>query len=115
MPWWSWIVIWVALLALSAVYIGLLGWKVFRDFAATMRSLQEAGERFGSGMSFTGAAAEATKPRPQPQPAVFSEPEQVRQAYEEGKAARQTERRLRRVRRKAERGQPQSLRDLDLT
>lgn len=102
------------MLALSAAYILLLGIKVFRDFAATMRALDEAGDKFGAGLGRVQAEPADSVPEAW-RPAVFASPEQLRHDYEAGKEARKLERRRRRVARKAERGQPQSLKDLDLT
>ncbi|MDQ0756434.1 hypothetical protein [Arthrobacter sp. B3I4] len=130
MPWWSWIVIWIALVALSLLFIGVLGVRLFRQFMAVTKELAQAGDRFstlgsvpatsgsavvqaasvgsdsGAGSSGTGAPAE-------PGSAVFAPPETMRQNYHASKAARQEARRIRRVERKAERGQPQALRDID--
>ena len=39
MPWWSWILIWVALVALSLLFYVLLGIRLFRQFMATMKDL----------------------------------------------------------------------------
>ena len=39
MPWWSWILIWIALVALSLLFYVLLGIRLFRQFMATMKDL----------------------------------------------------------------------------
>lgn len=131
MPWWSWIVIWIALVALSLLFFGVLGVRLFRQFMATVKELGEAGERFSNFASSpltSGSAAvhvaavgsdsidagAASVPRAEPGSAVFAPPSSMRHDYHASKIARQEARRLRRVRRKAERGQPQALRDIDL-
>ena len=48
MPWWSWIVIWIALVALSLLFFGVLGVRLFRQFMATLKELGEAAERFST-------------------------------------------------------------------
>ncbi|MGO4491221.1 hypothetical protein AB4Y86_03870 [Arthrobacter sp. 2YAF22_2] len=128
MPWWSWIVIWIALVALSLLFIGVLGVRLFRQFMATAKELGEAGDRFAnfasdpltSGSAVVHLAAVgsdgggAPRPGAAPGAAVFAQPALMRHDYDASKTARQEARRLRRIRRKAERGQPQALRDIDL-
>jgi hypothetical protein len=131
MPWWSWIVIWIALIALSLLFIGVLGVRLFRQFMATAKELGEAGDRFsnfasgqltsGSALVHVGAVGSdgdgggpGSGPQATPGSAVFAPPEVMRHDYDASKTARQEARRLRRIRRKTERGQPQALRDIDL-
>ena len=127
MPWWSWIVIWIALVALSLLFIGVLGVRLFRQFMATTKELAQAGERFSSlgpapatsgsavvQVGAVGSGGDAAGPGTEPGSAVFAPPEAMRHNYHASKAARQEARRLRRIRRKAERGQLQALRDIDL-
>jgi hypothetical protein len=117
MPWWSWILLWVALAALSLLFIAFLGWRVFRGFTATMRELAAAESGIGSvgrtAAAEPGPAAPAAEPAVSI-PAIFADPEAARLNYDAGKQERTEARRLRRVARRAERGQPQSLRDLRL-
>lgn len=47
--------------------------------------------------------------------AVFASPERMRHDYVTAKASRQEARRQKRVKRKAERGQPQSLHDIEFS
>lgn len=120
MPWWSWILIWIALVAVSLLFYVLLGIRLFRQFMATMKDLGAAGERFGAPL------ADITDPAPQPgtvpegqraEPgsAVFASPMQMRHDYLTSKSSRREERRRRRVQRKADRGQPQALRDIEFS
>ena len=131
MPWWSWIVIWIALVALSLLFFGVLGVRLFRQFMATVKELGEAGERFsgfasapltsGSTAVHVGGlesdgddAGHGTGAHAAPGSAVFAPPASMRHDYHASKVARQEARRQRRIRRKTERGQPQALRDIDL-
>ena len=130
MPWWSWILLWIALVALSLLFYTFLGFRLFRQIMATLKELGEAGSRLGesgsrSGSSFTDLdpdigskdgqdSGRLTQSLP-PGLAVFASPEQMRLDYHAGKAARQERRRARRVQRKADRGQPQRLRDIEFS
>jgi hypothetical protein len=130
MPWWSWILLWIALVALSLLFYAFLGFRLFRQIMATFKELGEAGRRLGqpgnrSGSSVADLDAELiAKDGPEsgrltqslpPGLAVFASPEQMRIAYHEGKAARQETRRARRVQRKTDRGQPQRLHDIEFS
>ena len=101
MPWWSWILIWIALVAVSLLFYVLLGIRLFRQFMATMKDLGAAGERFGAPL------ADITDPAPQPGTApegqravpgsaVFASPMQMRHDYLTSKSSRREERRRRR-------------------
>ncbi|MET4094411.1 hypothetical protein [Arthrobacter sp. UYCu712] len=127
MPWWSWIVIWIALVALSLLFFVVLGARLFRQFMTTVKELGEAGDRFGqlpSGPTASGPAAvhdgqedpdgaDAATPSPAaPGSAVFASPAQMRHDYHASKLSRQEARRRRRVQRKTDHDQPQRLRDI---
>ncbi|TLM73454.1 hypothetical protein [Pseudarthrobacter sp. NamB4] len=116
MPWWSWILIWVALVALSLLFYVLLGIRLFRQFMATMHDLGAAGDKLGH-LNPVGPDGEqqADPGEPRPGSAVFASPAAMRHDYEASKSSRREERRLRRVQRKKDRGQPQALGDLDFT
>ena len=114
MPWWSWILIWVALVAVSVLFYVLLGIRLFRQFMATVRDLSAAGEKLGHLAPVN--LEESTETRPAaPGSAVFASPAAMRHDYEASKSARREDRRRRRVQRKKDRGQPQALGDLDFT
>ncbi|MET1021188.1 MAG: hypothetical protein ABWX69_03185 [Arthrobacter sp.] len=122
MPWWSWIVIWIALVALSLLFFVVLGARLFRQFTATVKELGEAAERFSALPSARveaapgggDAAAQAGGgPLPEPGSAVFASPVQVRHDYHASKAARREARRERRIQRRTDRGQPRRLRDIE--
>ena len=107
MPWWSWILIWVALTAVALLLYVLIGYRIFRKFMAVLREVQSAGER----LSFSSAPvppAQAAEFRS----AVFADPEAERLRYQAGKAARKEARRERRVQRRTLRGQPRAWRDI---
>lgn len=116
MPWWSWILLWVALIAVSLLCYVLLGVRLFRKFMATVRELSAAGEALGHRPHLRerddddgGAPADVFGA------AVFASPEEMRHDYMTAKASRQEVRRQKRVKRKAERGQPQSLHDIEFS
>ena len=120
MPWWSWILIWVALVSLSLLFFVLMGIRLFRQFMATVKELGEAGDKLTRLPVPAAVPGGATDPAPgpvitgvAPALAAFASPHQVRHDYHASKEARKEARRQRRVRRKAERGQPQSLRDIE--
>jgi hypothetical protein len=115
MPWWSWILIWVALVALSLLFYVLLGIRLFRQFMATVKDLSAAGEKLGhlAPLQLPHAGADTAGPRPGS--AVFASPALMRHDYEASKSSRREQRRHRRVQRKTDRGQPQALGDLDFT
>lgn len=115
MPWWSWILIWVALVAVSLLFYVLLGIRLFRQFMATVKDLTAAGEKLGHLQPAEAPAESADPGRPGPGSAVFASPAVMRHDYEASKSARREERRRRRVQRKKDRGQPQALGDLDFT
>jgi hypothetical protein len=115
MPWWSWILIWVALVALSLLLYVLLGIRLFRQFMATVKDLGAAGGKLGRLGPLEQPDAAADPARPQPGSAVFASPTVMRHDYEASKSSRREERRLRRVQRRTHRGQPQALGDLDFT
>ncbi|MBD1542671.1 hypothetical protein G9E11_10490 [Arthrobacter sp. IA7] len=117
MPWWSWILIWVALVSLSLLFFVLMGVRLFRQFMATVKELGEAGDKLTS-LPVAASAGAAGPVAPDvagvsPGMAPFASPHQVQHDYHASKEARREARRQRRVRRKTERGQPQSLRDIE--
>lgn len=115
MPWWSWILIWVALVALSLLFYVFLGVRLFRQFMATLKDLGAAGEKLGHLGPMDSQDSPTDPATPPPGSAVFASPTLMRHDYEASKSSRREERRLRRVQRKTERGQPQALGDLDFT
>lgn len=117
MPWWSWILVWVALVSLSLLFFVVMGVRLFRQFMATLKELGEAGDKLtrlsAPAAVSVGAALDPDGIAAAPGSAPFASPHQMRHDYHASKEARREARRQRRVRRKAERGQPQSLRDIE--
>ncbi|WP_426002712.1 hypothetical protein ACPFL9_11285 [Paenarthrobacter sp. NyZ202] len=116
MPWWFWILLWIALVALSLLLHLTLGYRLFRKFMATVHELGDAGQRFGNlPQPQETSDVERAGNTPAPGPAIFASPEQMRHDYVTAKAFRQEVRRRKRVERKAGRGQPQSLHDIEFS
>ena len=125
MPWWSWILLWIALVALSLLFYAFLGFRLFRQIVVTFKELGEAGARLGQfDPSRPGSQDQGPKDQTDagagmqiraPGAAVFASPEQMTHEYHAAKISRREARRQRRVRRKASRGQPQALRDIDFS
>jgi hypothetical protein len=114
MPWWSWILIWIALVAVSLLFYVLLGIRLYRQFMAVLKDLSAAGAKLGHLAPAVAGDAQPSVQAP-PGAAVFASPSQMRHDYDASKSSRKEDRRQRRVQRKNDKGQPQSLRDLDLS
>ncbi|ALE06004.1 hypothetical protein AL755_11840 [Arthrobacter sp. ERGS1:01] len=116
MPWWSWILIWVALLALSLLFVVLLGLKLWRDAGKTMKTFTAVSDdlsAYWARREQSLAEAHVTEVRTAvPGAAVFATPEQMKDDYVAAKDERRFARLQRRVARRKERGQLQSLRDI---
>ena len=121
MPWWSWVLIWVSLVActllvlvLGAVHLVRKGLALMRDAGGALERLTPAsslGEGPGEAAADDGGARLGARA---PGSAVFADPAAMRREYAEGRERRRAARRERRVERRRLRGQPQSLRDLGL-
>jgi hypothetical protein len=115
-PWWSWILIWVALVACTLVVLLLGGIYLFRKGMAVVRGAAADLERV-TARPAAGETADDAGPAAVvrvPGSAVFADPDRMRLEYEQGRELRRLARRDRRVARRRERGQMQSLRDLGL-
>jgi hypothetical protein len=113
MFWWMWIVLWAALLALSALFLLAVGFRVFRKAMATLGEFEAAAARLDPAPEPVSAGTGAADARGGSRvPAVFSHPGEVRAANREAKLLRQARRREQRVRRRAEHRRPQLLHDL---
>jgi hypothetical protein len=114
MPWWSWILIWIALVALSLLFYVLLGIRLFRQFMATVKDLGVAGEKLGRMSPALPPVGKSPREEvARPGSAVFASPARMRHDYHTSKSSRREDRRKRRVQRRTDRGQRQSLGDLD--
>lgn len=81
---------------------------------STVHELGDAGKRFSNLSPMVETSdVERTEDHPEPGSAIFASPEQMRHDYLTAKAFRQEVRRQKRVKRKAERGQPQNLHDIE--
>ncbi|WP_026550383.1 hypothetical protein [Arthrobacter sp. Br18] len=113
MPWWSWIVIWVALLALTALFFLFLGFRVFRGAVSTLGEFEAATDRLQLNSGQTpGSVDEGTGSAGSFAPAVFSTRDEVKAANALQRTERIARRRSARVRLRSERRQPQLLRDM---
>lgn len=103
-------------MALSLLFIVVMGLKLWRDATKTMHGVGQTREALGAHWDEQArAAAKRSVPAPRttiPGAAVFATPEQMKDDYLAAKEARQFVRRQRRVARRKERGQLQSLRDI---
>ncbi|AIY00260.1 hypothetical protein ART_0661 [Arthrobacter sp. PAMC 25486] len=117
MPWWSWIVIWIALIALSLLFMVFLGFRLWRGVVALARTFnQVSAERsaFWDKSLEKARVEHVTEERTTiPGGAVFATPEKMKDDYLAAKEERRFARLLRRVARRKERGQLQSLRDIE--
>jgi hypothetical protein len=117
MPWWSWILMWIALVALSLLFYVLLGIRLYRQFMAVMKDLGAAGAKVAHLAPAAAIVDGGLQPSGSAQPgaAFFASPVQMRHDYDASKSSRREGRRQRRVQRRHDRGQPQLLRDLNLS
>lgn len=117
MPWWSWILIWIALTALSLLFVLFLGFKLWRGAMAVMRTVSELSAERSTYWDTSLERAKVqhiTEPRNVvPGAAVFATPEEMKHDYLAAKEERRFARLQRRVARRKERGQLQSLRDIE--
>lgn len=117
MPWWSWILLWVALAALSLLFFVALGFRLWRKATATMRGYAEVSEQLSDHWDKSlKISQESLVPEPRsvvPGSAVFATPEEMKDDYLAAKEERRYGRLQRRVARRKERGQLQSLRDIE--
>lgn len=117
MLWWMWIVLWIALVAVSVIFLVVVGFRVFRRGMRTVGEFGEAMDRLQvnpppAGTADDGAGATRSGAPGIPVPAVFSAPETVRAARDLARTRRIDDRRARRVAKRAEREQPQLLQDM---
>ncbi|MFC8303384.1 hypothetical protein ACFUCV_06820 [Specibacter sp. NPDC057265] len=116
MPWWSWVLIWTALIAVSLLFVAFLAWRLWRGGTALMRAVGAAGEERGSywaqSLERATAARRTETPDEVSGSAVFATPEKMKDDYVAAREQRRFARLQRRVARRKERGQLQSLRDI---
>lgn len=107
MEWWTWILLWLALAALSLLFLGFLAWRLFRGFTSLMEEAAQASELLAPDFNEPEAAEEG-----QATLAIFKKPADVRAENALDSRVRKWQRLERRLRRRSLRGQPQLLRDL---
>lgn len=107
MEWWTWILLWLALIALSLLFLGFLAWRLFTGFTALMDEMGRAGDLLSPAFPEQEAAS-----RTRPLSAAFRDPSVVRAETALAARNRRWRRLERRVRRRSLRGQPQLLRDM---
>ena len=108
MPWWSWILIWLALAAGAAGFYALIGYRLFQRFLGVLREAETASAK----LSFSAPDTVSSTVVPDEVPGIFTEPADARKSYEAGKAARREARRVRRIERRTAKGQPRAWRDI---
>ncbi|MHA7275631.1 hypothetical protein ACX80O_03765 [Arthrobacter sp. Hz1] len=109
MPWWTWIVIWVALLALTLLVLAVLGYHLFRKVKALLAEVEHATGMIDQSTSQMAGPEQVACDSPV---AVFRDPGTVRDELRDAKALRVASRRERRIHRRVEHGQPVRLKDL---
>ncbi|MHA7207962.1 hypothetical protein [Arthrobacter sp. MDT1-65] len=113
MLWWMWIVLWVAVVAVSVIFLTVIGFRVFRRGMRTLGEFGEAMDRLEVNVPADDGLAPHHAGVPGiPVPAVFSRPEDVRTARRLAQTRRADDRRSRRIVKRAGRGQPQLLQDM---
>ncbi len=113
MLWWMWIVLWVALVLIGALFLAVVGFRVFRRGVRTFADLGEAMDRLAVTPPAVDTVPAASRGVPGiVVPAVFSVPDEVRAAREHAGVRRADDRRSRRVELRARRRQPQLLQDM---
>lgn len=117
LPWWFWALLWTVLVLATLLFLVLAGIRLFRGFMALAHEVGEAMDRTGESLDADAADRDYPEPSdrtPAGVAALFQDPDDARQGYEAGKLRRATARRDTRVQRKALRGQPQRVGDLEL-
>lgn len=107
MDWWAWILLWLAIVALSLLFLGYLAYRIFRGFTGLMNEAGQAADRLAPDFD-RGGDSEARRPAV----AVFRKPADVRAENALSSRLRKWRRLERRVQRRSIRRQPQLLRDL---
>ena len=74
MPWWLWVLVWLALLIAAGAVFAAIGRSLWRKASALLVELSTAAERLGAVSEGLQKISEATA-----DPAVFSDPSKLRQ------------------------------------
>lgn len=117
LPWWFWVLLWTVLALATLLLAVLAGFRLFKRGMSVVDALGAAADHVSAGLSQPGtvvAYTENTRRYPHGTDATHGDPEEIRAQRSIGKAERIEARRVRRVTRRAERGQAQNMRDLRL-
>lgn len=117
LPWWFWVLLWTVLVLATVLLAALAGFRLFKRGMGVVDALGAAADHVSSGLSQPGTVVEYVKGQrryPHGTNATHGDPEEIRDLRSTGKAERIEARRVRRVTRRAERGQAQNMRDLGL-
>ncbi len=114
--------IWIALIALSLLYLVLLGIKLWRHLTRLGKDISEVSAKLSTESQSAFSAADpglyrqelqaGSRAPDDPELLAFPSPAEAAENYQQGKAERRAARIRRRVIRRRRRGQPQSLWDL---
>jgi hypothetical protein len=111
MLWWSWVLLWTVLVLLGAAFLGLLLWRLVRNFLALLRETETVAGEFAQ--RWDDASSGVQRPvRAAPVPALFTPVGQALADYRNGADQRETARLTRRIERKDRMGQPQRISDI---
>lgn len=105
MSWWMWVILWVALVAISGILLSALLWRAWRRFAAAAGQLGRLGasvERVDALLQDHATAHPGDAHRPD----VFTPWGEARREYREGTHRRRIARSQRRLARRQHRSQP---------
>lgn len=117
LPWWFWALLWTVLVLVAVLCAVLSGIRLFRQGMGVMDSLGAASEKLSDEFSQPGTVVEyapVARRYPHGTAATHANPEKIKKLREKGKLERIEARRVRRVTRRAERGQAQNMHDLGL-
>ena len=111
MPWWFWVLLWTALVAVSAAVLLLLAWRTAARFFAALKEIGILGEDMGDRWE-QGSQEIAQTIRRAPVPGVLVPVRQAREDYLRGRSTRQKRKVAQRIARRDRLGQPQRIGDL---
>lgn len=110
MSWWMWVLLWTALVLVSAACLALLALRLWRQFSRALHDLGDFGdcliERLDAATQNTESDQQSRRPD------VFTPWSEARRQYRSGKLERRTARSQRRSARRRAMGQPQRVSDL---
>ncbi|KAA9393354.1 hypothetical protein FCK90_12655 [Kocuria coralli] len=111
MSWWMWVVLWTALVVLSAVFLALMLYRIWRKLARALHDLGDFGDSVNERLEVATAADGARHPMPR-RADVYTPWGEAHRQYRSGKLERRKARSQRRSARRRAMGQPQRVSDL---